>query len=83
MSYTPKALGRNDPTSEVLELPSLQPVAQGNPVVSSAPFAFSHCTADVSPQYHGEIVPARAAYSHSAALGRRYLTPVCSDSHET
>ena len=36
-----------------------------------------------SPQWYFVSVPARAAYSHSDSLGRRYDLPVFSDSHDT
>ena len=33
-----------------------------------------------SPQYHGVVVPARQAYSHSASVGSRYVRPAATSS---
>src|SRR5579862_8215063 len=45
------------------------------PYVIDEPFAYSHCTTKPSPQYRACVVPARAAYSHSASVGRRNVRP--------
>src|SRR5262245_46537203 len=61
MSWSPKALGRKDPTSTVL--PS--GVSLGSSRNWASDFEI------VSPNAYRVVVPALAAYSHSASVGSR------------
>src|SRR3954452_17962854 len=52
----------------------------GLPPLLAAYQATSPIVSGVAPYNHGVVVPARAAYSHSASVARRYALPVFADS---
>src|ERR1700675_2101189 len=72
VSYSPKPFGRNEPVATICLVVGLPQV--------------SHCARPEPaslPHQNGVLVPARAAYSHSASLGSRYFCPVFWDSQAT
>src|SRR5262245_34517982 len=69
MSFKPNLFAGNDPTSTVL------PALPHSPSENCA-WLF----VIVSPKAYCVVVPARAAYSHSASVSRRYVFPVLRDS---
>src|ERR1700675_2366175 len=72
VSYSPKPLGRNEPVATICLLVGLPQV--------------SHCARPEPtslPHQNGVLVPARAAYSHSASVGRRYFCPDFCDNQPT
>ena len=73
MSCNPHAFGAKLPTGAVFS-PS-----HGLP----QPSQFARFLPIPSPQWYLVCVSARAAYSHSDSLGRRYRPPVCCDSQAT
>ena len=70
MSCRPNPFARNDLTGAVWLSSHRLP----------QPSQFARFTPISFPQLYLVVVPARAAYSHSASLGRRYSAPVCADS---
>ena len=73
MSCNPQSLAANEPTGAVRSASQRLP----------QPLQFARLRPMSGPQLYVVVVPARAAYSHSASLGRRYRSPVASDSHVT
>src|SRR5207253_1848395 len=70
-SKSPKPFGLNDWTGVVFRWGASP---------QSSQLAFPLTTE--RPHQNDDSVPARAAYSHSASLGRRYFLPVFCDSHD-
>ena len=66
-------VGANEPTGAARE--SSQRLPQPSQLARFTPMSL--------PQWYLVVVPARAAYSHSDSLGRRYASPVSRDSHAT
>src|SRR5262244_382719 len=88
MSYKPKALGLNVPT--LVACLRYSPLCPSPYVYLASKFASSPVI--VSPVENAVIVPARAAYSHSASVSNRYFSPVrlnsqikycCASNHDT
>src|SRR5215472_2974835 len=88
MSYKPKALELNVPT--LVACLRYSPLCPSPYVYLASKFASSPVI--VSPVENAVVVPPRAAYSHSASVSNRYLTPVrldnqitycCTSSHDT
>ena len=74
MSYRPNPFGPNEPTGVVVG-PLLSPQSYLLQLARFTPIS--------SPQLYFVVVPARAAYSHSASVARRYAPPVSEDSQRT
>src|SRR5678815_3443248 len=84
-SWSPKALGRNDPIGAGSSKPSSSHSASAPPLfpptsAALARFAKPFKLDGVAPLDHGVTVPARAAYSHCASLGN--ARPSCAISVE-
>ena len=73
MSYNPNALAAKDATGAGC-LPSH---------ALPHPAQLARFLPMLSPQLYMLLAPARAAYSHSDSVGRRYCFPVSRDSHRT